>query len=373
MKIIQMPPRNRRYEKAFINFPFRLYKDTPQWVPPLRADMRKIFKPNYSFYRYGEATFFLAVTDSGEVLGRLALANNHRFNSFHKSKTAFFYYFEVINDLSIAQALFSRGFEWTHDQGLDHVLGPKGFTVLDGFGVLVKGYNFRPAFGQTYNPAYYPDFLEAIGFTKVRDIYSGWIDQNIDVPKKFSKAAQLVKKRMGFHIPEFTTKGELRGVIDDIKQLYNDTLARPAGNPPITDEDMETMVNQLMWIADPRLVKIVYKGEKPIGWLLSYPDVGTALQRSKGRLFPFGWLQILRESKRTSWFNLNGIGIIEEWQRLGATGLLYHELQKSVVSSNQYKYAELLQVREDNNKSLMETANVKVNFHKTHRLYERYL
>ena len=114
MKIIQMPPRNRRYEKAFINFPFRLYEDTPQWVPPLRADIHQIFKPNYSFYRYGEATFFLAVTDSGEVLGRLAVANNHRFNTFHKSKTAFFYYFEVINDLNIAQALFSLGFEWTH-------------------------------------------------------------------------------------------------------------------------------------------------------------------------------------------------------------------------------------------------------------------
>jgi len=373
MKIIQMPPRNRRYERAFINFPFNLYQDTPQWVPPLRIEMRKIFKPNYPFYRYGEASFFLAVTDVGEVLGRLAVANNHHYNEFHHTKTAFFYYFETIDDLNIAQALFTRGFEWSHSQGLTHVLGPKGFTVLDGFGMLVKGFEHQPAFGQPYNPAYYPELIEVIGFTKVKDVLSGWIDRNSHLSEKIFKAAKMVKEKVGFYAPEMTTKRELRKLIDDFKQLYNDSLAAPAGNPPISDEDMDNMVRQLLWIADPKLVKLIYKKDQPIGWVLAYPDIGAALQRIHGRLFPFGWLEILRERKRTNWIDLNGIGIVEEYQRMGGTSVLFSEVYKSVMDHDQYHYAEMLQLREENINILLESDNLDVKFHKTHRLYEREL
>jgi hypothetical protein len=373
MKIIQMPPRNRRHEKAFIDFPFKLYQNNTQWVPPLRMEMRKIFKPNYPFYQYGQASFFLAVTDAGEVLGRLAVASNDRYNEFHHTKTAFFYYFECINDLNIAQALFSRGFEWSHTLGLNHVLGPKGFTVLDGFGMLVKGFEHRPAFGQPYNPAYYPELIEAIGFTKVKDVFSGWIDRNSNISDKIFKAAEIVEKRMGFTAPMLNTKSELRKVINDFKLLYNDSLAVPAGNPPISDEDMDNMVRQLLWIADPRLVKLIYKDDRPVGWILAYPDVGAALQRIKGRLLPFGWLHILLESKKTNWFNLNGIGIIEEYQRLGGTAILFNEFYQSVMKFDQYQYAELLQMREENTNILLESENLDVNFHKTHRLYERNL
>ncbi len=373
MKIVQIPPRKRRYEKAFIDFPFKLYQNTPQWVPPLRVDMRKIFRPNHPFYQYGEASFFLAMADSGEVLGRLAVANNHRYNEFHHTKTAFFYYFETINDLNIAQALFARGFEWSHSQGLNHVLGPKGFTVLDGFGMLVKGFEHQPAFGQPYNPSYYPDLIEAMGFTKVKDVYSGWIDRNSHISEKIFRAAKIVEKRMGFTAPEITTKKELRAVINDFKQLYNESLAEPAGNPPITDGNMNNMVNQLLWIADPKLVKLIYKDGQPVGWILAYPDVGAALQRIKGRLFPFGWLHILRESKKSKWIDLNGMGIIKEYQRLGGTAILFNEVYNSVMEHDQYQYAELLQIREENINIFLELANTSINFHKTHRLYERYL
>jgi hypothetical protein len=373
MKIIQMPPRNHRSEKAFIDFPFKLYQETTQWVPPLRIEMRKIFNPKHPFYQYGDASFFLAVTDAGEVLGRLAVTSNNRYNEFHHTKTAFFYYFECINDLNIAQALFSRGFEWSHSQGLNHVLGPKGFTVLDGFGMLVKGFEHRPAFGQPYNPFYYPKLVEAMGFTKVKDVFSGWIDRNSEISEKIFRAAKIVQERMGFYAPMLTTKRELRKVIKDFKLLYNESLAVPAGNPPISDEDMDNMVRQLLWIADPRLVKLIYKDNQPVGWILAYPDIGTALQRINGRLFPFGWLHILRESKQTNWIDLNGIGIIEEYQRLGGTSILYSEVYKSVMDFDQYQYAELLQMREENTNIFLESENLDVNFHKIHRLYERHL
>lgn len=373
MQIFQINPADRRNRQAFINFPFKLYQNTPQWVPPLRVAMRKIFKPNYAFYNYGEAAFFLAKDEDGEILGRLAVANNHRYNQFHKSKTAFFYYFESIDDQQVADELFERGFDWAYDQNLNHILGPKGFTVLDGFGMLVKGFEYQPAFNQPYNLSYYPDLVEKLGFTKVKDIYTGRMDESTVWPEKIRKTARLVEEKRGLHAPIIKTKKELRAVLDEFKRLYNESLAVPAGNPPVTDEDMDTMVSQLLWISDPRLVKLIYKDDKAVGWILAYPDIGKALQRTNGRLFPFGWLQIMLEKNRTKWIDLNGIGIVEEYQRLGGTAILFNEIYKSVLEIDQYSYGELLQIREENINMQLETANLDIDFHKTHRLYEKEL
>ena len=369
MKFVQFQPTNRQYRKAFINYPFKLYRDTPQWVPPLRVEMRKIFKPKYPFYEYGEAAFFLAIGENDEVIGRIATANNHRYNEFHQSKTALFYYFEAIDNHSVVEGLFKRGFNWAKEQGLNRVIGPKGFTILDGFGMLIKGFEYQPAFGQIYNHAYYPEMVESLGFTKMTDVLTGRVDRSTQWPEKILKAAKIIEKRRNIHIPEMKTKAEMRQFTEDLKKLYNDSLADIAGNPPLTDEDMDNMVSQLLWIADPRLVKMMYIEDQPIGWMLAYPDIGRALQRIKGRLFPFGWLQILLESKRTDWIDFNGIGIIEEYRRLGVTAVLINEIYKSVMSIDQYQYGEFLQFREDNIHSLLEAGNIDLDFHKTHRLY----
>lgn len=373
MQIIQFKPKDKKNRRAFIQFPFSLYKDNPYWVPPIKMAMRQIFKPNYPFYAYGDAAFFLTKNDNGEVIGRLAVANNHRYNAFHNTKTAFFYYFEVEKDEKIAEALFAKGFEWAQQQGLNRIIGPKGFMVLDGFGMLIEGYEYQPAFNQSYNPPYYQDFVESLGFEKVTDVFTGKIEPPFILPEKVSKAAKLVKKRLGLHAPLLTSKNDLRESMLKLKKLYNESLAGPAGNPPITDEDLDSMASQLMWIADPGLLKLLYKDNDPIGWLMAYPDIGSAIQRTQGRLFPFGWLQILLESKRSTWIDLNGYGIIEDYQRLGGTAILFNELYKSVIDSDHYKYVEALQFREENIKSLLEVANFTIEFHKTHRLYEKYI
>jgi hypothetical protein len=128
----------------------------------------------------------------------------------------------------------------------------------------------------------------------------------------------------------------------------------------------------LLWIADPKLVKLIYKEQDPVGWMLGYPDISEGLQKANGKLFPFGWLQILLESKQTKRIVLNGIGIVDDYQRLGGTAILYDEIYKS-VKEERYDYAELLQFREENIKILMETSNFEIKFHKTHRLYEKFL
>ncbi|MDY6847198.1 MAG: hypothetical protein SVP52_08695 [Chloroflexota bacterium] len=373
MKIKQISLKDRQAIKQFIDLPFTLYQNTEQWVPPLRSEIRKIFDPSFPFYNYGDAAFGLAQDQNGENLGRLVVANNHPYNDFHESKTAFFYYFECVDDPAVAEGLFSWGFDWVESQGLNHILGPKGLMVLDGFGMLVDGFEYQPAFGQPYNPKYYPTLIEALGFKKVKDVLTGRIDRNSHFPEKVRRSAKLVKERLGFWSPRLKTKKELKKVIEDLKALYNTSLAGPAGNPPITDSDLDAMVSQLMWIADPKLVKLLYKGDQPVGWMLGYPDISDALKKANGRLFPTGWAGILLESKRTNRIILNGIGIIEDYQRLGGTAILLNEIYNSVMEDEQYDRAEILQLREENINILLEVSSFDIDFHKTHRLYEKYL
>ena len=133
------------------------------------------------------------------------------------------------------------------------------------------------------------------------------------------------------------------------------------------------MANQILWFADPHLIKIVMKDEKPVGFLLAYPDISAALQKTKGRLFPFGWITLLRELRTTDWININGAGMIEEYRGLGGTAILYSEMFKSVVENPRYRHAEVVQIGLENEKMQRDMENFGIDFYKTHRVYEKNL
>ncbi len=151
MNIIQIDLSNKKQVKDFLDLPFRIYKDTPQWVPPLQMDDRIRLNPKrYPFYQHSQAGFFLAYEGTRPV-GRIAVMDHRLYNEYNNEETAFFYLFECENDGQIAEVLFESAFKWARARGLTKILGPKGFTVMEGFGLLVKGFEHRPAFGQPYN------------------------------------------------------------------------------------------------------------------------------------------------------------------------------------------------------------------------------
>ena len=129
----------------------------------------------------------------------------------------------------------------------------------------------------------------------------------------------------------------------------------------------------MLWFADPKLIKIVMKGERPVGFMLAYPDISAALQKTKGRLFPFGWITILRELRTTDWININGAGLIEEYRGLGGTAILYSEMFKSVSENPRYRHVEVVQIGLENEKMQREMENFGVDFYKTHCTYQRSL
>lgn len=357
----------------FLRLPFFIYRDIPQWVPPLQIDERLRLSPKrFPFYKHSLASFFLAYAGTRPV-GRLAVLDNRRYNEFNKTKTAFFYLFECENNKEAATALFNAAFDWARSRGLDLIFGPKGFTPLDGFGLLVKGFEHRPAFGLPYNPAYYVNLIEAQGFVKEGESASGYLGTQIQFPPRIHQLAERLAQRRGLRMLRCNTRRDLRALVSYLKELYNSSLEDTTGTTPLTDEEVDTMANQLIWLADPKLVKLVMKNDKAVGFLLAYPDVSGALQKTRGRLFPFGWLTLLLELRRTDWININGAGLLPEYRGSGGTAILYSEMFKSVSGNSRYKHADVVQIGIENENMQREMENFGIDFYKMHRTYSRAL
>jgi hypothetical protein len=373
MNITQIDLSNKRQVRDFLDLPFHIYKDIPQWVPPLRMDDRLRLDPKrYPFYQHSQAGFFLAY-DENHVVGRIAAIDNRLYNQYNNERTAFFYLFECENRQEIANDLVDAACDWAHARGLTKLFGPKGFTALDGFGLLVKGFEHRPAFGLPYNPPYYPNLIEGGGFEPERDSVSGYLGADIRFPARIHELAGRIAERRGLRIARFRTRDDLRAFVPELKDLYNNALRGTAGNAPLTDAEIKMLANQLLWFADPRLLKIVYKGDEPVGFLMAYPDISAALQKTGGRVFPFGWMTLLREFKRTDWLNINGVGLLPEYRGSGGTAILYSELFKSVVETGQFKHAEVIQIGMENENMERDLENFGIDFYKVHRTYVRTL
>ena len=278
--------------------------------------------------------------------------------------------FEAENLPVVSIPLFEAAAEYARQQGLNKIIGPRGFSALDSLGLLSDGFEFRPAFGIPYNPPYYTSLVEEAGFQMTEEIVSGFMKQDFYRDPKIELIAQRVQERRGLTIARFRTRRDLRKLLPQLHDLYNNAIKGTTGNFPITLEEAKTMADQLLWFADPSLIKIVMKGSRPVGFLFAYPDISIALQRTKGRLFPFGWLTILQELHNSQSLNVNGAGMIDEFRGSGGTAILFNEILKSSENSR-YTHAEIVQVSADNQRMLQELSNLGITFHKKHRLYSR--
>ncbi len=371
MIIREIDTNDKRDVQDFLGLPFKIYKNCSQWVPPLVGDERAMLeRKKHAFYQSGEAIFLLAENDSGERLGRLAVLDNRRYNQYNGTNSVFFYLFESVDDLSITRSLFERAFEWAKSRGRNEILGPKGFSALNGLGMLVKGFEYRPAMGIPYNHEYYAGFMDELGFLPYRDILSGYMNGTQHIPEKVHLVSKLVQERRGLRVDSYQTRSDLRKMLPYFKELYNGSLMGTSGNAPLTDQEIKSIADQILWFADPRLIKILWKGERPVGFLLAYPDITPALQRIGGKLWPFGWIEVLKELHHAEWIDINGAGILEEYRGLGGTAILFSEMEKSIRLGG-FKHADIVQVGVENERMQRELSTLGIDFYKAHRIYQR--
>jgi hypothetical protein len=384
LKIEQMDSNKRSDVIRFYKVPFPMYAGSKQWVPPLWSDLSmQLNRKKHPFYEHSDADFFIAVRD-GQDVGRIAVMENKPYNRYHKRKIAAFYLFETVEDPEVAAALFEQAFDWARKRGLDSVMGPKGFGPLDGYGMLVEGFDRRQTMMMSaYNPPYYPQYMETLGFRKEVDFITCLITRDhFRMPERVHRIAGRVLKRGTFRVLSFKNKKDLLSWVPGFIKAYNAAFVANWEYYPLSEWEINFVVDNIMEFLDQDLIKIITHKDEVVGFVLSFPDISAALQRTRGYVPPLSLLDsippplaivdILREVGRTEWLALNGGGILPEFKGVGGNALMYSEMEKTLNSRfRQFKYGELCQVAETAKEMRSDLANIGGAFHKNHRVFIR--
>jgi hypothetical protein len=361
---------NRKRVRDFIKFPFKLYKNSPEWVPPLLSSAYGDLNPDkHPFFQHSDAQLFL-VEDGAQVLGRIAVMNNKRYNNYLNSKTAFFGFFDVVDNSQASSALFQEAFSWSLSQGLNRIIGPRGLIGSDSSGVLVDGFEFRAAMGLPYNFPYYDRLIQESGFRKHTDHLSGYARGDHQLPERLHRIARKIQNRRGFNVVHFHTKEEMKTWVPRVRDVHRSAFEGSHTFYPPTEAEMDSIANTIISIADPRLIKLILKEDQLIGFIFAYHDITAGIQKARGRLLPLGWLHLLLERRRTKWVNINGVGVLPAYQGMGVNAILYTEIKKAVEELD-FDHIEVVQVNEINFESRSDMETMGVKWYKSHRSYQR--
>ncbi len=365
---------SRKEVNNFVNFPFKIYEGVEAWVPPITADIKTMLNKNkHPFYEHSEAEFFTA-EKNGEILGRIACIENKKYNEYHDKKQSSFYLFECVEDEKVAEKLFNHAFEWSRKRGLDYIVGPKGLSSFDGYGFLIEGFDKRQMMTMmNYNKGNYPKYAEAAGFEKIVDWVSSYVNiKEFQMPEKILLVSEKVKQRGRFKVHKFTSKKELKKWAWRIGQAYNKSFINNWEYFPLSDKEIKFVLDDIMVVAVPELIKVITYDDDVVGFLLAFPDISAALQKHSGKLNPISILSYLRELKQTNWISFNGIGILPEYKGFGGNALLFSEIYETAHSSN-FIHGELTQIAESATQMRKDLENLGVHPYKNHRIYGRKL
>jgi len=374
LKIEQIDPRNKAHVRRFIRIHFKLYENCPQWVPPILSDCETQINPDkHPYYEHSEAAFFIATRD-GEDVGRIAAHENRPFNKYHGTRKANFYLFDSIDDQEVADALLNRALEWAKARHLDTMVGPKGFAALDGYGILVEGFERRQMMNMmNYNYPYYPRLMERAGFSKEVDFVSCYLHKDTyKLDERIHRIAARVEQRGKLKVVRFRNKRHMLAYAKKLGEAYNKTFINNWEYYPFTEREVQFVVDNVMLVADHRLIKMITHNDEVVGFLLAFPDISRAMQRAKGHLFPFGLVDMLMELRRTDWVSMNGAGILPEFQGMGGNALMYAEMERTLNTENfKFVHAELTQVAETAVQMRRDLENLGGKPYKNHRVYRR--
>ncbi len=375
IEIRKIDVNSRKDVRAFIQFQFDLYKNDPNWVPPFRNDVAMMMnRRKHPFYEYGEADFFLALRD-GRVVGRIAAHLNPHFNDYQKKKVMSFCLFDAIYDPDVATALFNAAMDWGRERGMTELIGPKGLSLFDGYGVLVEGFNLRQSMNMSaYNYPYYQTLLEGIGLSKVTDFISvGFEPPTVVVPDKVARALEIVKKHGEIKIFTFKNRKEILARAREIGSLYEKAFSKNWEYFPLTKRDLDFLIENVINFVDPTMVKfIVNGGDELIGFILGFPDISAAMQRHNGNLMnPLLIFDILREIKKTDRIIINGVGILSEYRIKGGDALLFDGIHQILKANPRFQIGEGSQMSETAKEVQREMQGLGLKKSKVHRVYQK--
>ncbi len=302
IKLVQ----DKQANDLFIQLPFQLYQHEPMWVPPLLSDEYKFHNPLKNLAHAQATTCRWIAYRNNRPAGRIMGIIHHTYNSLHHERTARFYQFDCINDPSIAQALLHAVETWALEQGMHRLIGPFGFSDKDPQGLLVEGYDHLPVIAAPANPAYLPQLLMDLGYSKETDCVSYRINIPSEFPPVYNRMLnRLEKNNQGLQLLECHSRKQLKPFILPVFKLINETYTPLFGFVPMQEAEMKAMAKQYLPALDPTFVKLVVnEHQELIAFVIAMPDMSPGLQKAKGKLFPFGFIHILSAMRKTHQLNL---------------------------------------------------------------------
>jgi len=354
----------------FIGFPFELYRTAPQWTPPVWLEMEELMNPaKNGFFAHSTGGFFLAER-AGAVVGRIAALRQRFYNEKHQNDTAFFYWFESVDDQVVANALLGAAEEWARARGLRRMLGPVGFTQPDPPGILVRGFEHEGTMNVPWHFPYYERLILEAGYAAHTDYLSGYFDRTMKFPEEIATHGAAALQRGGYTIKRFKDTKEMRAWAPQFFTTYLNAFSGVPDFFAMSAREFGALMDKMLLVADPAVIKLLLDGDEVLGFVLSFRDITPGLRRSGGKLLPFGWWHLLRSRARSRQCNVIALGVLPDRQKGGANLALLAELLTTLRNS-QYDRAEIVQIVGGNLNTHGDMTRLGAKWDKCHRVYRR--
>ena len=326
--------------KKYVNLPYAIYKDCPYWVPEVRAEEKAMLIPakNPSM-KTSDTVSYLALKE-GKTAGRVTAILNRAANETWNENAVRFWLLDFIEDFEVAQALFAAVEDWTRSKGMTRVQGPLGFCDLDKQGMLAEGFEEQDLAITIYNHAYYPQFMERMGYDKKYD----WLEFQVKTPKvpspRVQRLADLILRRNKFSILPLNTIKDIYPYLEEAFDVLNQAFRELPGVVELTREQADKYITEyIKFISPDYLCVVMDKNQKIAGCGVAVPSLGKAIRKSKGRLFPLGILRMLRALKHNVSLDLYFIAVRPDMQNTGVSAVILNEFTKNGIK-NGIQWAE---------------------------------
>ena len=324
---------SRKDLKKFVDFPFQLFKGNPFWCPPLKFDeIDTLRKDKNPAFEYCEAEYWIAYRDD-KPAGRIAGIINHNEIKRWNEKLVRFGWIDFIDDHEVSRMLIETVKEWGKAKGMNAIHGPLGFTDMDAEGMLIEGYEEISSLAAIYNFPYYKDHMERLGFRKAVDWVQFEIKVPSEVPDKVERMTRIVLQKFDLHLLKPRNKKEIRPYTAKMFRMYNKAFNDIYGFTALTEKQIDYYTKLYFGLLRPEFVSLVIDAQdEVVGFGITMPDLGLALQKAKGSLFPFGFIHLLRALRKNKIIHMYLIGVRPDYQGKGLLALVYHQLTKAYIN-----------------------------------------
>jgi len=358
--------------RKFIYLPSKVHKKDPEWLPPIYMDEWLLFdrKKNKSFL-YADAVLYLAYRDEKPV-GRVMGFINRRYNEIQNEKHGRYCFMECFEDQEVVHALITAVEDWARKKGMVKMIGPLGFSDKDPQGFQIEGFEYPSFIVSPTNSPYLPLLIEKEGYEKKVDLVNYFIKMPEKMPVIYERAFTRISLNDGFKIIEFNSKKEIKPYIIPVLELMNEAFEEIYGFVPLTDEEKIEFANRYLMILDPKFVKVVETEGNIIGFAIGIPDISPGIKAAKGRLFPFGIIRILQESRRSKKLLMMLGGIKKEFRGQGVDVLMAVKILDSCIK-HKMDSIDIHLVLETNTRMRAEAERVGGQIIKKFRIYQKSL